>query len=253
MEDPNVEIWHATAITTTNDNNNENDLRPTMPLWIWQSAVLVPTLVGACLLAPMWMRQGGGAPFAPTTRGKQRVMLQHIARHYNSSNNACRRRILYDLGSGDGRLVLAAARQGQQLGLDACIGIEMNPLLHYTALMRQWWFHLKRHGSNATTTIQFYRQDLWQTSLHDAAVVTLYAYPPMMHDLGQKLRRELPPGALVVSNQYPIPKWQPSCSPNNDDDASQEIVFVYQMPPTLVTGDDDDDSLVVRQEHKVAK
>lgn len=229
MDDPDHHYYyHAISM---DDDNDVMHLQP----WIWQSIVLVPTAVLGCLLAPMWMRSG--APFAATTATKQGVMLRHISQHMTVAAPSKRARVLYDLGSGDGRLVLAAAAAAQQLSLDRCIGIEMNPLLHGVAMMRKWWF-LQRTGGNTAPSIQFWRQDLWQTALHDAAVVTLYAYPPMMVDLGAKLRRELPTGAVVVSNQYPIPGWKP-CRDNDSEPKDDEIVFVYKMPPTLVHDDEE--------------
>ena len=74
-------------------------------------------------------------------------------------------RILYDLGSGVGRLVLAAAAASKQLLLNRSIGIEMNPLLHGVVMMCKGWF-LQRTGGSVAPSIQFWCRALWQTALH---------------------------------------------------------------------------------------
>lgn len=237
MEDPDALYWDMASA--------DAGLVASWSSWGWGAASVVIShgiVVGLCL-APMLTKYG--APYAPTLRPRRELMLRRIAQHVHQQHRPTTkrrqqqqppRRILYDLGSGDGRLVLAAAAQ-RDLLLDECIGLEINPFWHAVARMRHW----RRYGrhnnddDDDTPSIRFLCRDLWRYPLHDAHVVVLYAYPPMMVALGHKLRQELAPGSLVVSNQYPIPGWQPEKLLDNDDDDDidkndKEGVLVYRMP-----------------------
>jgi hypothetical protein len=138
------------------------------------------------------------------------------------------KRIFVDLGSGDGRLVFRAAREGL---FDLCIGYEINPFLFWYSrllnVIRYYYYNVAsltipsrriEHG----TQVQFFQQSLWEVNLHHAHVVSIYGLGPMMSDLGQKLRSELPPGALVVSNIFSFPDWRPL-------EKSKEGTFIYRV------------------------
>ncbi|KAM9725161.1 adenine nucleotide translocase lysine N-methyltransferase isoform 3-T3 [Dama dama] len=86
-----------------------------------------------------------------------------------------------DLGSGDGRIVLAAHR----CGLRPAVGYELNPWLVGLARLRAW-------RAGCVGSVRFHREDLWKL--------------PLLED---KLQAELPAGARVVSGRFPLPTWQP--------------------------------------------
>ncbi|XP_032001418.1 adenine nucleotide translocase lysine N-methyltransferase isoform X2 [Hylobates moloch] len=86
-----------------------------------------------------------------------------------------------DLGSGDGRIVLAAHR----CGLRPAVGYELNPWLVALARLHAW-------RAGCAGSVCYRRKDLWKLSL-----------------LEDKLRAELPAGARVVSGRFPLPTWQP--------------------------------------------
>jgi SAM-dependent methyltransferase len=106
--------------------------------------------------------------------------------------------VLYDLGSGDGRLVIEAARRYGARG----VGIELEADLVKAALAGA-----KHEG--VADRVKFLQGDLFQTDLHDATVVTLYLLPRFAERLVPKLRGELRPGARIVSHDYPLSPWPP--------------------------------------------
>ncbi|XP_028710410.1 adenine nucleotide translocase lysine N-methyltransferase isoform X2 [Peromyscus leucopus] len=88
---------------------------------------------------------------------------------------------MVDLGSGDGRIVLAA----HQCGLRPAVGYELNPWLVGLARLHAW-------RAGCAGSVCYHRKDLWKL--------------PLLED---KLQGELPAGARVVSGRFPLPTWQP--------------------------------------------
>lgn len=106
--------------------------------------------------------------------------------------------VVYDLGSGDGRLVIAAAKRYGARGL----GIELQPDLVDLARIEA-----KREG--VEDRVRFRQADLFETDLKEATVVTLYLLPRFVTRLVPKLRAELRPGSRIVSHDYPLAPWPP--------------------------------------------
>ena len=104
--------------------------------------------------------------------------------------------VLYDLGSGDGRLVIEAAKRYRARG----VGVEMQADLVKAAVAGA-----KRAG--VAERVRFVQGDLFDTDLHEATVVTLYLLPKFAARLVPKLRAELRPGARIVSHDYPLDPW----------------------------------------------
>nr|XP_048292081.1 adenine nucleotide translocase lysine N-methyltransferase isoform X3 [Myodes glareolus] len=105
---------------------------------------------------------------------------------------------MVDLGSGDGRIVLAA----HQCGLRPAVGYELNPWLVGLA-----WLHAWRAGCSGS--VCYHRKDLWKVSLRDCHNVSVFLAPSVLPLLEDKLQKELPAGARVVSGRFPLPTWQP--------------------------------------------
>lgn len=103
-----------------------------------------------------------------------------------------------DLGSGDGGIVLTAARRYKARGF----GVDIDPeLVKYSnGVARQL---------GVADLVEFRVQDLYHTDISMATVVTLYLLPQMMASLAPKMLRELKPGARVVSHDYHFGEWQP--------------------------------------------
>jgi len=123
--------------------------------------------------------------------------------------------IFYDLGCGDGRVLIAAARQ---FGARA-IGIEISPLHCLVARVRA-----QAAGVGRQVTIRwgnFYRADLG-----DADVVYQFGHSHFAERLRVQLERQLKAGARMVSINVDLPGWQPAAVDRED------LVFLYRMPPT---------------------
>lgn len=107
--------------------------------------------------------------------------------------------LLYDLGSGDGRLVVAAA---EQFGVRA-IGFEL-------ALVPYVLAHLRRLRSPARSRISFRYRSFWGEHLTPATAVVCFLTPYAMRKLEPKLAAELAPGARFVSYTFKLPSRQPT-------------------------------------------
>jgi hypothetical protein len=103
-----------------------------------------------------------------------------------------------DLGSGDGRIVIAAARKYGARGL----GVEIDP-----ALVGEAQREARRQGVDGR--VEFRRDDLLQMSIGRATVVTMYLYPRLMLAMRPRLITELKPGARIVSHEFTMEGWEP--------------------------------------------
>ena len=104
--------------------------------------------------------------------------------------------VVYDLGSGDGRIVITAA---QKFGAHA-VGVEINPDLY-----RQSSSRIKELGLDDRAHIMC--EDMFEVSVHRATVVTLYLLTSFNEKLRPKLERELRPGARIICHDFHIPGW----------------------------------------------
>ncbi|NXC34016.1 F173A methyltransferase, partial [Campylorhamphus procurvoides] len=119
-----------------------------------------------------------------------------------------------DLGSGDGRLVVEAYKQG----LRPALGYELNPWLLCLANYRAW--RAGYHGK-----VSFLKKDLWKVDLSDCNNVIVFLAPSVKPPLAAKLMAELPDGARVVAGRYPFPSWTPSSTLGQ----GLEQVWAYDM------------------------
>ncbi len=106
--------------------------------------------------------------------------------------------VLYDLGSGDGRIVITAAKKFGTRG----IGVDIDPV------------RVKEARENAAKAgvadrVKFLQQDLFETDIREATVVTLYLLPEINLRLRPKLLSELKPGTRIVSHNYDMGDWTP--------------------------------------------
>lgn len=103
---------------------------------------------------------------------------------------------LIDIGSGDGRLVIAAAKQGC-----LAIGYEINPFLVWFSRYKIW-----RAGLWGRAHVHLC--DFWTADFSDADVVIIYGFSPIMERLGKKLFRELREGARIIASRSPFVGWR---------------------------------------------
>lgn len=106
--------------------------------------------------------------------------------------------VVYDLGSGDGRIVITAAKERGASG----VGIDINP-----DRIREANQNAQKAG--VSDRVQFRQQDLFQTDFSKATVVTLYLLPELNVKLRPKLLRELKPGTRIVSHAFDMGDWKP--------------------------------------------
>lgn len=107
--------------------------------------------------------------------------------------------IVYDLGSGDGRVVIAAAKE---FGAARGIGIDIDP-----ALVREANDNAERAG--VSDRVRFLNQDLFDTDVREATVVALYLLPWLNRKLMPKLKAELKSGSRIVSYRFDMGDWKP--------------------------------------------
>jgi SAM-dependent methyltransferase len=106
--------------------------------------------------------------------------------------------VVYDLGSGDGRLVITAAKRFGARG----VGVELQ-----TELVEMARIGAKHEG--VSDRVKFVQGDLFQADIRPASVVMLYLLPRFVTRLVPKLRAELRPGTRIVSHDYPLAPWPP--------------------------------------------
>jgi SAM-dependent methyltransferase len=106
--------------------------------------------------------------------------------------------VVFDLGSGDGRIVILAAQKYGAAG----VGIEIDPRLVEIAR------DVAREG-RVDDRVAFVEGDLFSADISPATVVTLYLNRSTNLRLEQKLKQELRPGTRIVSQQFPIGAWKP--------------------------------------------
>jgi SAM-dependent methyltransferase len=129
-------------------------------------------------------------PYEPSSEEVVRAMLE-IA-------NVDKNDLVYDLGCGDGRIVIAAAQKAGARG----VGVDLDP-----ARIRESKENARK--ANVADRVQFYQQDLFQTKIGKATIVMLYLWPEVNLKLRPKLFRELKPGTRVVSHSHDMGSWEP--------------------------------------------
>ncbi len=128
-----------------------------------------------------------GAPFVPTNNKSVQKMLE-------LSNLKLGEKMI-DLGSGDGRIVFAAAKTGA-----VCLGLEINPVLCYWSKFKCF---LKR-----SKNVKFKRINFWNYHLGEINVMFIYFIPGKMEQLQQKIMQEMKPGSRIISYSFTFPNWQ---------------------------------------------
>ena len=123
--------------------------------------------------------------------------------------------VVYDLGSGDGRILIAAAQKYGARG----VGIDIDPV------------RIKEAEENArkagvSDKVRFVNADLFEADIHEATVVTLYLLEELNVKLRPKLLRELRPGTRVVSHRFRMGDWQPEKSMSVGDRA----IYFWTIP-----------------------
>jgi len=158
-------------------------------------------------------------PFVPTKYNIVEQMLK-IA---NVNEND----ILYDLGCGDGRIVITAAKKFGTRG----IGIDINPLR-----ISESKGNAEKEG--VTDKVSFIEGDLFEANISEATVVTLYLLQWVNLKLRPKLFQELRPGTRIVSHDFDMGEWEPdqTITENYNDEQSSysnDTVYFWIIPANV--------------------
>ena len=147
-------------------------------------------LVTHVFLLIAWLAQTPDIHYVPTSNGVADAMLRLA--HTTASD------VVYDLGSGDGRIVIAAAKKYGARG----VGVEIDGNLIKDA-------NKNARKAGVADRVRFLQQDLFKTDLSDATVVTLYLSNSINMRLRGILERQLRPGTRVVSHRFTFGDWKP--------------------------------------------
>lgn len=170
---------------------------------------LVAGLLAAPAPAPLLAEQAPprrDVPFVPTPDEVVEEMLD-LAK-------VTKRDIVYDLGSGDGRIVIAAARRGAR-----AVGVDIDPA-------RVADGKLNAREAGVSDRARFIEGDLFDTDLGEATVVTLYLLPDVNMRLRPKLLSELRPGTRIVSHAFDMGDWKP----RRTKTIGGSTVFLWTVP-----------------------
>ena len=133
--------------------------------------------------------------------------------------------VVYDLGCGDGRIVIAAVLQRGARGV--CVDIDPQRIMESRANAQR---------SNAISRIRFLNQDLFDTDIGDATVVMLFLSPSLNLKLRPKLWRDLKPGVRVVSYVHDMAEWTPKETRDVMGNFGPRKVFLWVVPEPAARG-----------------
>ena len=160
------------------------------------------------LLALLWILVPAfyGLPSKPTRPDRIRKALQLVDLKPGE--------VLYDLGAGDGRVLLIAARE---FGAKA-VGVEVAPVQCLLIWLRIMFGGLRER-------IQIKLKNFYKTDLSDADIVFIYATSQELMKLASHLEKKMEPGSRLVSISADFPEWEPSLFDE------EQLIFGYEMPP----------------------
>ena len=126
--------------------------------------------------------------------------------------------VVYDLGCGDGRIVIAAVQLGAR---GVCVDIDPVRIEESRANAQK---------AGVAERIRFLTQDLFDTDIRDATVVTLFLWPEVNLKLRPKLWRDLKPGTRVVSYVHDMGDWAPEQTRSVEGVRGMRTVYLWTIP-----------------------
>jgi SAM-dependent methyltransferase len=184
-----------------------------------RQAMVVAAAIGLTLIvAPrliVWAKRSAApqklAPYVQTPQAVVERMLQIAQVGPND--------VVYDLGSGDGRLVITAARKYGARGVG--VDFDLN-------LVKQSQANAEKAGVQGL--VEFRQQDALTVDVSPATVVTLYLLTSSNLQLRPILTRALKPGARIVSHQFGMGDWQPEAQETlTEADGAPHIVYLWKV------------------------
>lgn len=165
------------------------------------AALLTLTLAGCSEALPSWAARYAADPPAARLRApdvRYEPSPHSVVRAMLDLAKVTPADVVYDLGSGDGRLPIAAVRD---FGAARAVGIDIDP-----ALVAQSRQNAREAGVSGRVT--FRNEDLFEADFSEATVVTLFLYPDVNMKLRPKLLSTLRPGTRVVSHWHSMEDWR---------------------------------------------
>ena len=180
--------------------------------WLLAIGLLVPAVVAA---APPIIRQPSkplDVPYAATPERVVKKMLElaKVTKHD----------VLVDLGCGDGRIPIEAAKRFGTRGL----GIDLDPERIAEA-------RANARSAGVARRVRFVEGDIFEADLSGATVVTLYLIPEVNLRLRPKLLAELKPGTRVVSHNYDMGDWEPDRTVRLALPGGAHYLYMWTIPP----------------------
>jgi len=161
-------------------------------------------------------RREPDVPYVPTTGQAVQAMLKLA--------DVKKTDVVYDLGCGDGRIVVAAAKS---FGAHA-VGIDINPVR--IAEARE-----NAKAAGVENLVEFREGDLFEADIHEASVVTLFLLSSVNMKLRPKLLQDLKPGTRVVSNTFDMGDWkadkEATVGDQSEDAWLSRHLFLWTIPP----------------------
>jgi len=185
-------------------------MRRRMTVLSWAAACAV-VLACAGVFAQETQREvRKDVPYVPTPQEVVDEMLKMA--------NVGKNDVVYDLGCGDGRLVITAVKK---FGAKRGVGVDIDPQ------------RIKESNANAqaagvTDRVKFFEQNLFEADIKEATVVTLYLLPDINLKLRPKLWNDLKPGTRVVSHAFDMGDWQPE----KTGSVEGRTIYFWTIPAT---------------------
>ena len=189
-----------------------------MPFRNWTARLMTASLFLFASIASAQTKQPPrelDVPYLPTTEPAVQSMLKLAG--VKSTD------IVYDLGCGDGRIVIAAAKDFGAHG----VGIDLNP-----ERIQEAKVNAKKAG--VEDRVRFEEGDLFTADIHEATVVTLFLLTSVNQRLRPKLLADLKPGTRVVSNTFDMGDWKPekeaTVDGTNDGAYFSRKLYLWTVP-----------------------
>lgn len=147
-------------------------------------------------------------PYVPT---KQRVVKKMVEMARLKKNDT-----VYDLGCGDGRILIAAEKEHRVRG----VGFEIAPLIYLLVKIKKWL-------TRARFEVRF--QNLFKVNLRKADVIFCYLLPEAMEKIAQKIKKECKKGTRIVSQTFHLPGFTPVKTLKKNKKTGMPSIYLYQV------------------------
>jgi precorrin-6B methylase 2 len=190
-----------------------------------RQAPVIPAVAAACLAVACGAvraapNEGTVQLDVPYVQTPQPVVDRMLALAAPTKND-----VVYDLGSGDGRIVITAARRYGSRG----VGIDIDP-----ARVEEGKQNAQAAG--VSDRVRFVQQDVFQTDVREATVVTMYLLQAVNERLRPRLLEQLRPGARVVSHQFDLGEWEADAREEVARGDGSSATVYYWVVPAKVAG-----------------